>query len=172
MQTDSNARHPSSHPSICALCYLIDKSLAGAATPQGERSLREHLAACAPCAEHLEATRRVVAGLEGFSFGFGVGTALDSKVMAAIARRAQQLETSRVRSRQMGWGSLLALLLTAIGSLAVSRLGGLAAPALHLDAAQMQFGLAAFWITPSLFICLLLLLLPGIGAAGRELRHG
>jgi hypothetical protein len=60
----------------------------------------------------------------------------------------------------MGWGSLLALLLTAAGSFAASRLGSLAAPALHLDPAQMRFGLAAFWITPSLFICMLLLLLP------------
>jgi hypothetical protein len=159
MQIDSIARHPSSHPSICA---LIDKSLAGAATPQEEQTLREHLAACAPCAEHLEATRRVVAGLEGFSFA--LGPALDSKVLAAVALRAQQLETSRVRRRQMGWGGLLALLLTAVGSLAASRLGSLAGPALHLDPVQMRFGLAAFWITPSLFICLLLLLLPTLHA--------
>lgn len=150
MQTES-VRHPS-------FCALIDKSLAGAASAQEEQSLREHLAACAPCAEHLEATRRVVAGLEGFSFE--LGPALDSKVYAAVALRAQQLETSRIRRRQMGWGGLLALLLTAVGSLAVSRLGSLAAPALHLDPAQMRFGLAAFWITPSLFVCMLLLLLP------------
>jgi anti-sigma factor RsiW len=155
MQIESNARHPSSHPSICA---LIDKSLAGAASPQEEQSLREHLASCAPCAEHLEATRRVVAGLEGFSFALGPG--LDHQVLAAVALRAQQLETSRIRRLQMGWGSLLALLLTAAGSFAASRLGSLAAPALHLDPAQMRFGLAAFWITPSLFICMLLLLLP------------
>ena len=155
MQIDSIARHRSSHPSFCA---LIDKSLAGAASPQEEQTLREHLAACAPCAEHLEATRRVVAGLEGFSFALGPG--LDHQVLAAVALRARQLETSRIRRRQMGWGGLLALLLTAAGSFAASRLGGLAAPALHLDPAQMRLGLTAFWITPSLFICLLLLLLP------------
>ena len=155
MQIDSIARHRSSHPSFCA---LIDKSLAGAASPQEEQTLREHLAACAPCAEHLEASRRIVAGLEGFSFD--LGAALDGKVLAAVALRAQQLETSRIRRRQMGWGGLLALLLTAAGSFAASRLGGLAAPALHLDPAQMRLGLTAFWITPSLFICLLLLLLP------------
>ena len=72
MQTDSNSRHPS-------FCALIDKSLAGAASAQEEQTLREHLAGCAPCAEHLEATRRVVAGLEGFSFA--PGPALDSKVL-------------------------------------------------------------------------------------------
>jgi len=55
MQIDSNR-----HPTFCA---LIDKSLAGAATPEEEQSLREHLAGCAPCAEHLDATRRVVSGL-------------------------------------------------------------------------------------------------------------
>lgn len=153
MRTDSNieARHAS-------FCALIDKSLAGAASPAEEQSLREHLAACAPCAEHLETTRRAIAGLEGFSFA--LGPALDNKVLAAVAVRAQQLETSRVRRRQMGWGALLALLLTAVGSLAASRLGGLAAPALHLDAGLMRFGLIAFWITPSVFVCLLLLLLP------------
>lgn len=150
MQTDS-ARHPS-------FCALIDRSLVGAATPAEEQQLRQHLAACAPCAEHLETTRRAIAGLEGFSFA--PGPALDNKVHAAIALRAQQLETSRVRRRQMGWGGLLALLLTAAGSLAASLLGSLAAPALHLDPAQLRFGLTAFWITPSLFVCLLLLLLP------------
>lgn len=162
MQTESVSRHPT-------FCALIDKSLAGAATPKEEQTLREHLAACAPCAEHLEATRRVVAGLEGFSFA--PGSALDSKVLAAVALRAQQLETSRIRRRQMGWGGLLALLLTFVGSLAASRLGSLAGPALHLDPAQMRFGLAAFWITPSLFVCLLLLLLPAL-YAGLGSRKG
>jgi anti-sigma factor RsiW len=166
MQIDSVARHSSSHPSFCA---LIDKSLAGAASAQEERSLREHLAACSPCAEHLEASRRVVAGLEGFSFA--LGPALDSKVLAAVALRAQQLEANRIRRRQMGWGGLLALLLTVLGSLAVSRLGSLAGPALHLDPAQMRFGLAAFWITPSLFVCMLLLLLPTF-SVGRSSRKG
>ena len=149
MQIDSNARHPS-------YCALIDKSLAGAATPQEEQTLREHLAMCAPCAEHLEATRRVVAGLEGFSFA--LGPALDSKVHAAVALRAQQLEASRVRRRQMGWGGLVALLLTVLGSLGASRLGSLAASALHVDPAQMRLGLTTFWIMPSIFVCLLLLL--------------
>jgi anti-sigma factor RsiW len=160
MQIDSNR-----HPTFCA---LIDKSLAGAATPEEEQSLREHLAGCAPCAEHLDATRRVVSGLEGFSFD--PGPALDNKVLAAVALRAQELETSRVRRRQMGWGGLLALLLTAVGSLAASRLGSLAGPALHLDPAPIRFALAAFWITPSLFVCLLLLLLPGFhaGSSGRK----
>ena len=153
MQTDSVSRHPS-------FCALIDKSLAGAATLQEEQSLRQHLAACAPCAEHLEATRRVVAGLEGFSFAPGPAT--DGKVLAAVTLRAQQLETSRIRRRQMGWGGLLALVLTAVGSLGASRLGSLAGPALHLDPVQMRFGLAAFWITPSLFVCMLLLLLPAL----------
>jgi hypothetical protein len=71
----------------------------------------------------------------------------------------------------MGWGGLLALLLTAVGSLAASRLGSLAGPALHLDPAQMRFGLAAFWITPSLFICMLLLLQPTLHA-GLSSRKG
>jgi anti-sigma factor RsiW len=164
MQTES-ARHPS----FCALCYLIDKSLAGATTLQEEQTLREHLATCAPCAEHLEASRRVVAGLEGFSFA--LGPALDSKVLAAVTLRAQQLETNRARRRQMGWGGLLALLLTAIGSFAASRLGSLAGPALHLDPAPMRFALAAFWVTPSLFVCLLLLLLPTLHV-GRSSRKG
>jgi anti-sigma factor RsiW len=153
MQTNSHSQSEARHPSFCG---LIDKSLAGAATPQEEQTLRQHLATCAPCAEHLDASRRVVAGLEGFSFA--LGPALDSKVHAAIALRAQQLEASRIRRRQMGWGGLVALLLTVVGSLAVSRLGSLAGPALHVDPAQMRLGLTAFWITPSVFVCLLLLL--------------
>ena len=165
MQTNSHSQSEARHPSFCG---LIDKSLAGAATPQEEQTLRQHLATCAPCAEHLDASRRVVAGLEGFSFA--LGPALDSKVMAAVALRAQQLETSRIRRRQMGWGGLLALLLTVVGSLAVSRLGSLAGPALHVDPAQMRLGLTAFWITPSVFVCLLLLL-PGFHA-GLGTRKG
>jgi anti-sigma factor RsiW len=165
MQTNSHSQSEARHASFCA---LIDKSLAGAATPQEEQTLRQHLTACAPCAEHLDATRRVVAGLEGFSFD--PGPALDSRVHAAVALRAQQLETSRIRRRQMGWGGLVALLLTILGSLVASRLGSLAAAALHLDPAQMRLGLAAFWITPSLFVCMLLLLLPGFhaGSSGRK----
>jgi anti-sigma factor RsiW len=145
------------HPSFCA---LIDRSLAGAATAQEEQSLREHLAGCVGCAEHLEATRRGIAALENFSFV--IDRSLDDKVLAAVAARAQQLETNRMRRRQMGWGGLLALLLTGGGSFAASRLGGMAAPVLHLAPAQMQFGLTAFWITPSIFFCLLLLLLPAL----------
>lgn len=153
MHIDSVAPHES-------ICRIIGQSLAGTATAEQEQTLREHLPGCVSCSDHLNTGRRAIAALQGFSFD--VDPVLERRVLTALAQRTQQLETNRARRRQMGWGALLALLFTAVGSLAASRLGGLAAPTLHLDPAQLQFGLAAFWITPSLIFCLLLLLLPAL----------
>ena len=138
--------------------HIIDKSLAGAASPQEQQTLRAHLATCAACQQYLDASNRAVAALSDFSFA--IDPALDSKVLAAIAARAHQLEVASLHRRRLGAASLLALVLTIVGSIAASKLGSLAAPAFHLDPARLHLGLAAFWITPSVLICMLLLL-PG-----------
>ncbi len=43
----------------------IDRSLAGAGTPEEERALEEHVRSCAACGEYLSASRRAVAGVKG-----------------------------------------------------------------------------------------------------------
>ncbi len=43
----------------------IDRSLAGAGTPEEERLMQEHVSACAGCAEYLSASQRAVAGVKG-----------------------------------------------------------------------------------------------------------
>lgn len=145
-------------PDHSSIRLIIDKSLAGAASPQEQQTLREHLTTCAVCAQYLDASNRAIASLADFSFA--IDPALDSKVLASIAQRAQQLEAARAHRNRLWATSCLALLLTVIGSITASQLGTLAAATFHLEPAQLHLGLATFWIAPSILICMLLLL-PG-----------
>jgi hypothetical protein len=147
-----------------AVRTTIDKSLVGAASPQEAQSLREHLAACDLCSEYLDAGRRAIAGLGGLCFD--LDPALDRRVLAALELRAQQLEASHAPRAGFAWACALALLLTVAGSFLAVQLGSHAAAAFHLDGAQVRLGLATFWITPSLCICLVLLLFPLSKSAG------
>jgi hypothetical protein len=133
---------------------MIDKTLVGMATPQEEQALRGHLADCATCRQYLDTSQRVIAGLGGFSFP--VAADLHGKVIASLALRAQQLEMKRSDRRPLGWSLSMALLLTLAGSFTAARFGGLAAAVYHLQAAPLHFGLVAFWIMPSVCVCLLL----------------
>ena len=137
---------------------LIDKSLAGAASQEEEQSLRAHLATCPECSEYLEASNRAITGLDGFRFE--VDPALEGKVLASLAARAQQLEAKHTQRGRLWATCVLAIALTVAGSFVASQLGGLAATAFHIQPAQLQVGVTAFWILPSFFICLLFLLLP------------
>jgi hypothetical protein len=135
------------------ICQLIDKSLAGAATPAEVRSLQDHLATCAGCQEYLETSQRAILSLSGFAFE--VDPRLQEKVMGAlIAQRAGD------NPIPVWWGRVAALVLTVAGSFATWRFAGLAAAAFHVQPAQIQLGLATFWIAPSVCFCLLFLLLP------------
>jgi predicted anti-sigma-YlaC factor YlaD len=157
---------PTNHEAARA---AIDKSLAGAASAAEEHSLREHLAACAACSEYLEVGRQAIAGLGGLRFE--VDPTLDLRVMASLAARAEQLEAKRAARARFGWSCGLALLLTSTGSFTVALLGGHAAAAFHVTPAQLQFGLATFWVAPSLCVCLLFALLPWF-ANGRSNKEG
>ncbi|MGI8771667.1 MAG: hypothetical protein ACR2JE_09535 [Acidobacteriaceae bacterium] len=141
-----------------SICQIIDKSLVGGASVQELQSLREHLLTCAPCRDYQNVCNRAIAGLGDFSFEMDPG--LDRKVLASLALRAQQLEAKRLHRQQLWWSCLIAVMLTVVGSFAASQFGGLAAGLFHVEPAQMQFGLTAFWIAPSLCVCLLFLLLP------------
>jgi predicted anti-sigma-YlaC factor YlaD len=151
-----------SQPDHSLFRQIIDQSLAqslgGAPSPQDQQTLREHLPTCAACQHYLDASSRAIAALGDFSFA--IDPALEGKVLASIAARAQQLEAASLHRRRLWTTSLLAVVLTIVGSIAASQLGTLAAPALHIDPAQLHLGLATFWIAPSVLICLLLLL-PG-----------
>jgi hypothetical protein len=137
------------------ICHIIDKSLVGTASLEEQQTLREHLLACTSCNEYLGASHRAIAGLGGFSFD--VDPALQERVLASLAR--QQSETKRILSMPVWWSRVVALVLTIAGSFAASRLAGLAAPVFRLQAAQIQLGLVAFWIAPSVCFCLLFLVL-------------
>jgi hypothetical protein len=137
------------------ICHIIDKSLVGAASLKEQQTLREHLLVCASCNEYLGASHRAIASLGGFSFD--VDPALRERVLASLTRQGS--ETRRIFSMPMWWIRVVALLFTMAGSFAASRLVGLAAPVFRLPPAQIQFGVVAFWIAPSVCFCLLFFVL-------------
>jgi anti-sigma factor RsiW len=137
---------------------VIDKTLAGAVSPEEEQSLREHLPACAQCQEYLNAGTRVIAGLGGFSFEVDPG--LQAKVFASLELRAEQLEAAEPSRRRMVWGCIAAVVLLVTGSVVASQFGNLAAGLLHLQPSQVQRVLMAVWVLPSLCFALLFPLLP------------
>jgi predicted anti-sigma-YlaC factor YlaD len=148
MQTD---RHES-------ICHLIDKSLSGEISGQEEHTLRQHLSACSTCQLYLEASNRVIAGLGGFTFETDPG--LPEKIFEALTVRAAQLETRRLSHRQLAWSYVAALVLTLAGSLTALQLGDRLAAALSVTDQQVQLGLVAMWIVPSVCFCLFLPTLP------------
>jgi len=151
MQTDlhQSARH------------LIDRSLTEELSPTEHHSLRDHLHECAACQKYADDNRRAIAGLGGFSFT--ASPDLQAKVFAALAQREQQLEVTQPRRRRIARTCIIALLLTAVGSLAALHLGDPLAGLLHLEPAKTQAGALTLWVLPSLCFCLFLpalLLLP------------
>jgi hypothetical protein len=141
---------------------MIDESLAG--TVQEEQSLREHLQSCAPCQQYLAVSSRAIAGLGGFSFAVDPG--LNAKVSASLRLRAQQIKATQPGRRQLVLSCILALMLTAVGSLFDLRLSGLIATVFDLQRMQVQHGLIALWILPSLCLLLLFPILPLLSAGG------
>ena len=140
----------------------IDRRLAGAGTPEEERLLREHVSACAACQEYLDVSGRAIAGLKGFSFEAGPG--LNARVAAAIRMRAEQREERRARVRRWVGLSVVAVVLTLVGSVVDLRVGHLAARLFDLRAAEVRQGLLALWILPSFGLLLLFPLLPLLAA--------
>jgi hypothetical protein len=147
--------------------HMIDQTLAGPV--QEEQSLREHLQSCVACQDYLADTNRVIAGLGGFSFEVDPG--LNGKVSASLRLRAQQIRATQPGRRQLVLSCMLALMLTAVGSLLDLRLSGLIASVLDLQRMQVQQGLIAFWIVPSLCLLLLFPILPLLSAGGTNQKE-
>jgi len=136
----------------------IDRSLAGAGTLEDERLVEEHVRSCSACAEYLSASRRAVAGLKGFSFEAGVG--LNARVMAAVRERAEQMEARRRWVRL----SVVALVLTVLGTVVDLQVGRWAAGFFGLPSIAVHHGLMALWIAPSFGLLLLFPMLPLLSA--------
>jgi anti-sigma factor RsiW len=131
---------------------IIDKSLLGELPVHEAQTLQEHVAICDRCREYLETSNRVVAGLGGFSFD--VDPELQGKVMASLALRAEQLQSS-ARPMPIGWIYLAALLLTVGGSILFARCSSLLVGLFNLQPDALRAGVVALWIVPSLCFCLL-----------------
>jgi len=144
--------------------HLIDESLAGAISAEREQSLREHLGTCAPCQEYLSASNRVIAGLGGFSFE--VDPTLNARVLASLRRPAQRVQSAQPRRRRWALISVAAVVLTMGGSFVDLQFGRLIASVFDIQRMQVQQGLLAFWILPSLCVLLLFPLLPLLSKAG------
>ena len=136
----------------------IDRSLAGAGTLEDERLVEEHVRSCSACAEYLSASRRAVAGLKGFSFEAGVG--LNARVMAAVRERAEQMEARRRWVRL----SVVALVLTVLGTVVDLQVGRWAAGFFGLPSIAVHHGLMALWFAPSFGLLLLFPMLPLLSA--------
>jgi predicted anti-sigma-YlaC factor YlaD len=137
---------------------VIDKTLAGGASPEDDHSLQEHLAVCAQCQEYLSAGSRVIAALGGFSFDVDPG--LERKVLRSLTVRAQQLETGQSNRRRIMWGCVAALVLLITGSWAALEFGNMVSAALNLPPMQVQRLLLFLWVVPSLCLSLLFPVLP------------
>jgi len=138
--------------------HMIDESLAGGISAEREQSLREHIDTCAPCQEYLSASNRVIAGLGGFSFE--VDPSLNARVLASLRRPAQP------GRRRWALISVAAVVLTMGGSFVDLQFGRLIASVFDIQRMQVQQGLLAFWILPSLCVLLLFPLLPLLSKAG------
>lgn len=133
---------------------IIDKSLVGEASPQEQQALRKHLLACAACQKYASDSRRAIVSLSGFSFAADPG--LQAKVHASLALRAQQLQSAQPSRQRIARISIVALLLTIVGSLGALHIGDPLAALLHLEPAAAQIGVVALWILPSLCFSLFL----------------
>jgi anti-sigma factor RsiW len=150
--------------------HMIDESLAGGLSAEREQSLREHLDTCSPCQEYLSASKRVIAGLGGFSFE--VNPTLNARVMAGLRLRAQQVRAAQPDRRQWALITLGAVVLTMGGSFVDLQFGSLIAAVFDIQRMQVRQGLLAFWIVPSLFVLLLFPLLPLLSKAGTRREEG
>ena len=136
-----------------AMRHIIDKSLVGEASAPEQQELRKHLLECAACQKYASDCRRAIVSLSGFSFAADAG--LQAKVHAALDLRMQQLQATQPNRQRIVRISIVALLLTIVGSFGALHLGDPLAAALHLPLAQAQAGLFTFWIAPSWCLALL-----------------
>jgi predicted anti-sigma-YlaC factor YlaD len=137
---------------------MIDRGLAGAGTPEEESLLGAHVGECVACEEYLSASRRAIAGLNGFAFE--AGPALNARVVAAIRMRAEQMEARRASARRWVGMSVVAVVLTVLGSVVDLRVGHWAAGFFDLRPMEVRQGLLALWIVPSFGLLLLFPILP------------
>ena len=137
---------------------MIDEALVAGTSASAQPVLNEHLQSCAQCRKYLDDTTRAIASLGGFSFE--LDPTLQTKVADAITLRAQQLQPSQFRSDRLVIVCVIAVALTVAGSFFDLKFGSLLAFVLDLHGEQLQHGLLAFWIIPSLCLLLLFPLLP------------
>ncbi len=140
----------------------IDRGLAGVGSAEEESLLAAHVGECAACREYLSASRRAIAGLKGLSFEAGPG--LNARVVEAIRARAEQIEARRANVRRWVGMSVVAVVLTVLGSVVDLRVGHWAAGFFDLRPMEVRQGLLALWIVPSFGLLLLFPMLPLLAA--------
>jgi hypothetical protein len=129
---------------------LVDRAALDALSPEEERWLEGHIAACAECSHYAELSRRAIGALDHFAF--------DLDPEAAI--RVQQAVHSRVAESAAApaWiGPAVAIALTIAGSLAVWQPAAWLATRWNLPSPEWQAGFVLFWLLPSLILDLLVI---------------
>jgi hypothetical protein len=137
---------------------MIDQTLAGVISTQGEQSLREHLSTCASCKEYLSASNRVIESLSGFSFE--VNPTLNARVLAALRLQMRQDFAARPHRRRFIrphsvslklWTAFAAALsMSFAGSTLVYQVARYLTIPMHFDNTRVQAGVLVFWLLPSL----------------------
>ncbi len=135
---------------------IIDKSLVGEASPEEQQALRKHLLACAACQKYASDSRRAIVSLSGFPS--------PSPQTPACRQRSTPPSicahsNCTPRSPAAGASSRSASSLFCSPSSAPSahwHIGSPLAALLHLEPAQMQTGVVALWVLPSLCFSLVL----------------
>lgn len=141
----------------------IDQALADEVSPQDQESLREHLHSCAKCRDYLSSCNRAIASLSGFSFE--LDPTLQSRVIESVRLRSPLAAVGRLSRVRIAGSCVIALLLTAVGSIVDLKFGSLVASTFDIQRAEVQQGLLTFWVIPSLCLLVVFPLLPLLSAS-------
>ncbi len=133
--------------------FLVDQAMTGAISPDDQRWLHAHTAACSECARYGELSRRAIQALDSFAFELDPAAAL--RVENAIRARTDRLASNEFQGRRFFIGAMAAMLLTIAGSIAMWQPAAWLAGRWNLPSPAWQIGFAALWLLPSVLLGIL-----------------
>src|SRR5260370_37749212 len=125
---------------------LIDRSFVEEVS-EGERQLiQDHIRDCDGCKRYLELTARTIRGVREFTFTSEPDS--NAHVREILAHHTETMRQHNVQFK--GWAAFaVALSMSIVGSALVYQVAKLLTVPMHVDTAQVQAGVLAFWLLPS-----------------------